>query len=144
MRLLGPSTSAFPALLLCGALLGLCAASVAPMGVVCSRFTSAPTAAALALLLLGFGAARGPLLELGGALTDHGGPAEAAGRVLDAVAWATPDVPVIRILGDLGAARYPGRDPLDLAHWLLPTAVYTLAGLALCALGVPRGRRATA
>jgi len=144
MRLLGPATSALPALLVCGLLLGLCAASVAPMGVACSRFTSAPTAAALALLLLGFGAAREPLLDLGAALADQGGAAGAAGHVLDAVAWMTPDVPVTRILSDLGAARYPGRDLPDLLSWLLPTLLYTAAGLLLCGLGPPRRARATA
>lgn len=135
LRLLQDATSSTWALVLCSLLLGLCAASIAPIAVLVSRATSAPTAAGVAGVLLLMGIVRDPLLGLAEALGAQGATGATAEFVLLAVVGVAPPVPALEILSDLAAARLPAG---DLATWMAPVLVYSLLGLLVVWLPLPR------
>lgn len=91
-------------LLLAGLVLGLGLAVGAPLATLVSRFTSAPTAAISAAVLLGLGVVHGPLLGLA---ADAGGAAggRAAAAILRAAAFVAPDLSALGALGDAARGR---------------------------------------
>ncbi len=135
LRLLQDSTSPTWALALCSLLLGLCAASIAPIAVFVSRATSAPTAAGVAGVLLLTGIVREPLLGLAQALGAQGATGATAEFVLRGVVGVAPPEPALEILADLGAARLPAG---DLVTWMAPVLLYSLLGLLAVWLPLPR------
>lgn len=130
-------SGSFPgSVLLAGLVLGLLAASLVPLSVFVSRFTSAPTAIAAGFVagLLAF--ARPWLVGLV--------PAEAptlqalALRAIDAFAHLTPDVGLVHLVGEPAAGRALAWSQVLLSPALLPLIAYTLIGLGLVALPAPR------
>jgi len=126
----GDAPFAVQALLL-GLLLGLSAASGAPLAALLSRGTSAPTATLAAALLLLVGAARDGLLELaaGAATVAGGGP---AATVLRGAVALAPDLSALAAVGEAVAGR-----ALGLASFaaLLPAALHAaITSLLLAAL----------
>jgi hypothetical protein len=121
-------------MLLAGIALGVTAGVLAPIAVLVSRFTSAPTAVAAALVLALTGLARPWLVGLlpPGADLKQG----LALRTVEGAARLAPDVAGIRLLGEPGVGRALEWTGLGV---VLPTIAYALVALLLVALPAPRG-----
>jgi len=121
-----------------GLLLGLLAGAVAPVAVLVSRGTTGQTASAAALCFLLFGATRGAFVTLAADL-DPQGPMALAVGLLRALGGITPDVPILRVVGEAAALRAPG---MAAAAWLGPVLAYTVIVTLLACVPVPRRLRA--
>jgi hypothetical protein len=87
--------ASFPAnVLRAGLLLGLALASLAPLAVLLSRFLSASSAVAAALVLAAVGVLHGPLLGLAADAQGVAG-ASIASAILTGATWLAPDLSVV-------------------------------------------------
>lgn len=91
-------------LLLAGFLLGLGLAVGAPLATLLSRFTSGPTAALSAAVLLGLGLVHGPILGLAADAEGAVG-GRAAAAILRGAAFLAPDLSGLAVLGDAARGR---------------------------------------
>ncbi|MHC5009567.1 MAG: hypothetical protein ACYTG6_01310 [Planctomycetota bacterium] len=134
-RLLEGARSLFASLLLAGVLLGVGAASLAPIAVAVSRWTSGATAVTAPLVLVLAGGLRPLLADVP---TTSGDWAQRAG--LEVVRFASrlaPDMSALSVLAEPGAGRALSAADLGAA---LPLLLYAVAGLVLVLL--PFGSRA--
>ena len=128
-RVLGGERPLLPTLLLAGLVLGLTAATVAPVSVAISRWTSAPTATTAAFVVAVAGGLRFLLPDL--ALPDAGRLHEVGLAIVGGVAHLAPDLGALGVLGEPAAGRaLEGVDPGD----LLPLVLYAIVGLLVVAL----------
>lgn len=107
-RVEGPS-SFLANVLRSGLLLGLALASIAPIGVLLSRFLSAPTAVAAALALTVIGVLCGPLSVLARDAREVEGGAIAA-AILSGATWLAPDLSVVAQVSESVEGRRLGPD----------------------------------
>jgi len=128
VRVLGDTCSPLLTLVLAGLVLGVAAAAVAPVAVAVSRWTSAPTATAAALVLAVAGGLRFLLPDL--AMPDAGRLHQMGLAVLRAAAHLAPDLEVLGRLGDPAAGRALSLPGLG---GLLHLALYALLALVLVA-----------
>jgi len=134
-RRLGAPHAPWIPLLWSGLLFGLFAGTVAPVGVLVSRVTTAQTASAAAFVLLLFGVAKHGLITLAGDLRPEGVMAVAP-DLLRAAAWIAPEAPLLDLVAQAGALRAPG---LAAAGPLGPALLYTVVAGVLACWPLPRG-----
>lgn len=115
-------------------LLALLVGAVVPVGVACSRFTSSATAGVLAMLLLGFGMLKEPVGRVFDVVA-AGQEGRVAIDFLSLIGRLVPDLPILPVLGELGAGRTVALS--DAALWS-GAVLYTLVGLALVVCPLPR------
>jgi len=127
-RVLGGERPLFLTLLLAGLVLGLTAATVAPVAVAISRWTSAPTATTAAFVIAVAGGLRFLLPDL--ALQEGGRLHEWGLTIVGGVSRLAPDLGALSVLGEPAAGRaLDGVGP----GVLLPLVVYGVAALLVVA-----------
>lgn len=127
-RVLGEEQLLLSTLLLAGLVLGLTAATVAPLAVALSRWTSAPTATTAAFVIAIAGGLRFLLPDL--ALPDAGRLHELGLKIVGGVAHLAPDLGALGMLAEPAAGR--ALDSVGLAG-LLPLLVYAVGALGIVA-----------
>ena len=129
-RVLGGERSLLATLLLAGLVLGLTAATVAPVSVAISRWTSAPTATTASFVIAIAGGLRFLLPDL--ALPNAGRLHELGLVIVGGVSRLAPDLSALGVLGEPAAGRaLAGVGAVTGA--LLPLAVYGVLGLLVVA-----------
>ncbi len=102
-RVLGSERPLLLTLLLAGLVLGLTAATVAPVAVAISRWTSAPTATTASFVIAVAGGLRFLLPDL--AMPDAGRLHELGLRIVSTAALLSPDLEALGVLGEPAAGR---------------------------------------
>lgn len=139
VHVLGAERSLLWSLLLAGLVLGVAAAAVAPLAVLISRWTSAPTATTAGLVVVLAGGLRLVLPDL--TPPDRGWTQDLGLGIVDTAARLAPDLEPLALLAVPGAGR-----ALEVSHLvpLGPLVAYALVALVLVVLPLPsepaRGR----